>query len=184
MSKKIIKTEHELIRKGGMIDFCVDTIYLDNNKRYKREYVKHPGAVAILPFIDDKHIILENNYRHPFNKTLIEIPAGKLEENENIADSAKRELEEETGYYANKLIPLGNMIPVGAYSTEVIYFFIAYDLVKTKTNQDEDEMLESFIVPFDEALDMVLKNKINDAKTVALLLKAKMLIDLDKLKKD
>lgn len=184
MNKKVIKSEHQVIRKGSMIDFCVDTITLSDNKSYTREYVKHPGAVAILPFLDNDQIILENNYRHPFNKTLIEIPAGKLEPNERIEEAALRELEEETGYKANTIIPVGSMIPVGAYSTEIIYFFVAYNLEKTKTNQDEDEMLETFVTSFDEAIKLILEDKINDAKTISLLLKVKLLRDLGKFKKD
>lgn len=169
--------DHQRVLKGAMFDFYQDTIVMENDKIYKRDYVVHPGAVAIVPFIDSSSIILERNYRYPFDRFCIEIPAGKLEKDEDPYNAALRELEEETGYHAQKITPLGRMLPVSAYSTEIIHFFVATDLVKTQTHLDEDEVLETFIVPFEEALRMIDQGEIDDAKTIALLLKIKRMLD-------
>jgi ADP-ribose pyrophosphatase len=171
------KLDHKVINKGNMIDFCIDTIKLPNDKIYTREFVIHPGAVAILAFVDENHIILENNYRYPFNQTMIEVPAGKLEKDEEPLTACVRELEEETGYHASKVVNIGRMLPVSAYSTEILHFYIASNLTKTKTHLDEDEMLETFVVSFKEAVDMIKNGIIDDAKTIAIILKAKLLIE-------
>jgi ADP-ribose pyrophosphatase len=171
------RLEHKIVNKGSMFDFCVDTLKLENDKIITRDYVMHPGAVAILAFVDENHILLENNYRYPFNRTLIEIPAGKLEKDEEPIKACVRELEEETGYFATKVVPVGQMIPVGAYSNEIIHFYIATNLVKTNTHLDEDEMLDVFTVSFDEAVEMIKSGVIDDAKTIALVLKAKLLFE-------
>ncbi|MGQ9462903.1 MAG: NUDIX hydrolase [Candidatus Fervidibacter sp.] len=169
------ETVEELLRSekvfdGRLIALRRDTVRLLNGRESTREVVVHPGAVAIVPMLDDRKVVLVSQYRHAVGKTLMEIPAGTLHPDEKPEDCALRELREETGYIAGRLEKLLSLHLAPGYSTELIHLFLAEDLRPAKSETDEDEFIEPVIVPLDEAVVKILKGEIQDAKTVAALL--------------
>ncbi len=160
------------IYKGRAINFCVDEIFLPDGKKAKREYIDHPGAVAIVPFVDKENIVLVRQYRYPVNKVTYEIPAGKLDKNkkESLIACARRELKEETGYTAKKITKLLSFFPSSTFSNEELYIYLAEGLTAGQTHPDEDEFVEKLVIPFKKALDMIKTGKIKDAKTIISLL--------------
>lgn len=158
------------IYNGKAIDFCCDKIILPNNKKAVREYIQHPGAVAIVPFINKNDIIMVKQYRYPVNKITYELPAGKLDKKESLLTCAKRELKEETGYSARKIKKLISFYPSTAFSDEELHIYFATDLIQGKTNPDDDEFIEKVTVPFKQAIRMIKDGKIKDAKTIIALL--------------
>lgn len=159
-----------LIYKGKILKVYNDEVLCINNNVSTREIVKHLGGVCILGFIDEK-VILEKQYRYAFNEELFELPAGKLEENEKPYDAALREFEEETGYKALSLEYYGMMYPTCGYSNEIIYLYVADNIVKSKRNLDEDEAIDIIYLSLDEVVKMVNNNTIKDAKTICLISK-------------
>ncbi|WP_332691293.1 NUDIX hydrolase [Halalkalibacter lacteus] len=161
--EKTLKTTE--IFKGRVIDLQVDEVELPNGKTSTRELVKHPGAVAILPITKEGKLVLVRQYRKALNKTIVEIPAGKLEAGENPFDSAKRELEEETGYKTEKLELLLSFYTSPGFADELIYMYWTNQLEKGKTNMDDDEFLDILEVTLEEAEQMIKDQIIHDAKT-------------------
>lgn len=142
----------------------------ETGRRSKREVVAHPGAVLVLGFLDDEHIILIRNYRYPIGQTLIELPAGTLEAGEDPINCAGRELQEETGYVAGRIAPLMTFFTSPGILGERMYVFAAYDLVKEQAALEEGEEIELMPVSWNEAMDLVGNGQIQDGKTVATLL--------------
>jgi ADP-ribose pyrophosphatase len=166
------------IYSGRSVGFSADEIFLPNGKTAVREYMEHPGAVAIIPFLDKKNIILVQQYRFPVRKLTFELPAGKLDRGEKIISCAKRELEEETGYRCGKIRKLISFWPTPAFATEIIHIFAATGLVKTKKMPDDDEFLETKTVSFEGAMRMIKNGKIMDSKTIIALLGWKVFFDI------
>ena len=167
-------TEHfvagEQVYDGGLLKVHRDTVRLPDGTTGTREYIRHPGAVAVLALFDDGALLLERQFRYPSRREFIEIPAGKLEPGEPHLDTAKRELLEETGYVAAEWRRLGVMHTAIAYTDEAIELFLARGLGKQEAKLDAGEFLEVLKVPFGEALAMVRDGRITDAKSVAGLL--------------
>lgn len=130
-----------------------------------REYIKHPGAVVMIPVLPDGNIMLIKQYRYPMGMTQIELPAGKIDPGESHLDTAQRELEEETGYRANKLTELTEIHPCIGYSDEKMWIYLAEDLEKTQSNTDRDEFIELLPVSLTRAVEMVWSGQITDVKT-------------------
>ena len=170
MDFKEKQIKSDLIYNGKVVKLYVDDVKCPNNNLSKREIIKHNGGVCILAIIDNK-VILEKQYRYAYDEVLYELPAGKLEKNENPYDAALREFEEETGYKANTLIDYGKMYPTCGYSNEIIYMYVAKDIIKTKRHLDEDEFIEIEYVNLEEVVDMIKKGIIKDAKTICLISK-------------
>lgn len=170
MDFKEKQIKSDLIYNGKVVKLYVDDVKCPNNNLSKREIIKHNGGVCILAIIDNK-VILEKQYRYAYDEVLYELPAGKLEKNENPYDAALREFEEETGYKANTLIDYGKMYPTCGYSNEIIYMYVAKDIIKTKRHLDEDEFIEIEYVNLEEVVDMINKGIIKDAKTICLISK-------------
>ena len=161
----------ELVFDGKLLKVRRDVVRLPDGGQATREYIRHPGAVAVVPLFDDGSLLLERQFRYPHAREFIEVPAGKLEPNEPQLETAKRELLEETGYAAAEWQHLGTIHTAIAYTDEAIGLYLAKKLAKAGTPQlDAGEFVETLIVPFDEALAMVRDGRITDAKTVAALL--------------
>ena len=155
----------EDIYGGIFLHMKRDKILLPDGQEAVREYLTHPGAVAIVAILDDGRVLLERQYRYPIAKACIEIPAGKLEIGENHLLCAKRELEEETGYTAKKWSYIRRIHPVISYSTELIDIYLAEDLVPGKSKLDDEEFLDVFAAPLEQLITWVEEGEITDVKT-------------------
>ncbi|MCY8465293.1 NUDIX hydrolase [Bacillus atrophaeus] len=159
--------QKEKLFSGKVIDLYVEDVELPNGKTSKREIVKHPGAVAVLAVTDSNKIILVNQYRKPLERTIVEIPAGKLEKGEEPEYTALRELEEETGYTAKKLTKITAFYTSPGFADEIVHLFLAEDLsvLEEKRELDEDEFVEVMEVTLEDALKLVETREVYDAKT-------------------
>jgi ADP-ribose pyrophosphatase len=155
----------EDIYGGIFLKMKRDKIALPNGEEAVREYLTHPGAIAVVAILEDGRILLERQYRYPIAKACIEIPAGKLEIDEDHLLCAKRELEEETGYTARKWSYIRRIHPVISYSTELIDIYLAEDLVPGKSHLDDEEFLDVFAAPLDQLIGWVENGEITDVKT-------------------
>ena len=163
----------QLIYEGKVVKVFKDSVELSTGKKSFREVVKHSGGVVILAVKGDK-ILLVKQLRYPLKEVMFELPAGKLEIGEDPFEAAKRELEEETGYCANKWTPLGYVYTSPGYSDEKLYLYKAEDLEFTHCHPDEGEIIEAFEYSYEDVLKMVDNGEINDAKTLCALLRAKI----------
>ena len=162
---------------GVLLNVNFDEISLPDGRKATREYIKHIGAVCVIPITDDGKVIIERQYRYPIGQLVTEIPAGKLDfSDEDRLEAAKRELREETGYTADNWRDIGLFYPAPAYSDEKITMFLATGLHKGETELDEDEFIEVDAVPLKELVSDVLSGKITDAKTQLAILKANALL--------
>jgi len=164
LKEKTIKTK--IAHKGTYLTLNSDEVLLPNGNTSTREWIKHPGAVCCVPILPNGKIVLIRQYRYAVNEEMIEIPAGKLDQNEIPERCALRELEEEIGYLANKLTLLANIHPAVGFTDEKMWLYLAEDLVKTKQSLDSDEFLEPIPIKLDDAVKMVWDGKITDVKTI------------------
>lgn len=160
----------QIVFSGKVVKVFKDDIELSDGTKAFREVVKHSGGVVILAIKDEK-IILVKQFRYPMKEVLLELPAGKLEYGEDPFEAAKRELEEETGYCAEKWTDLGFVYTSPGYSDEKLYLYKAENLHYTCCHPDEGEIIQSFEYPIKEVMKMVNNGEINDAKTLCLLLR-------------
>lgn len=161
----------EIVHIGRRIQVGVDTLVTESGETVKRDVILHPGAVAILPVIDREHIVLLRNHRWVIGETLWEVPAGTLEHGEAIEKCAHRELQEETGYTAEKMTSLGFLYASPGVINEKLHLFIAEKLTAGPSHLEADEQIESMTVKLSDAIDMCLDGRIKDAKTATLLLR-------------
>lgn len=152
---------------GRVVNLRVDTVRLSNGHTTVREVVEHRGAVAIVALGDDDAIVMVRQYRRAVEETLLEIPAGTLEPGEAIEQCAHRELEEETGYTANRMELLITQYLAPGYSQEVLHVFLATELRPSHQHTEDDEYVEVVRVPLDEVAPMISDGRIKDAKTIA-----------------
>lgn len=166
------------IFNGKIISLHVDEIELPNGEKSIREIVEHSGGVCVAAMTDENELFFVRQYRYPYRRVLLELPAGKLEKGENPLEAGLRELEEECGVTADKVISMGTVYPTVAYCSEVIHLFAAKGLHKTHQHLDEDEFLDIERIKLEDAVAMVMNGEISDSKTTILVLK------LDKLVKE
>ena len=159
-----------VVHRGKCVDFRVDTVRLPDGKLATREFLDHPGAVGVVPFLDKDTIVMVRQFRHPVREVTLELPAGKLDKGEPVMKCLKRELVEETGCTAKKFTLLLRYWPTPAFANEVLHLYVAEGLSRGKTRFDEDEFLEVVDVPFRDAVKMVYDGKIKDSKTIVGLL--------------
>lgn len=164
---KEIFVSTERIYEGKIINLRRDMVRLPNGKEASREVVEHPGAVAVVPVLPDGRVLMVRQFRHPIGKILLEIPAGKLDAGEDPYQCAMRELEEETGYRANKMERRASVFTGPGFTDEIIHIYIAGDLVKTAVNPDEDEFLEVKAYAPQDIRRMIREGLICDSKTIS-----------------
>jgi len=172
--KQIETTE---VYKGIIVNVRRDVVGLQNGNKAKREVVEHPGGVAIVPITKDNKVLMVRQYRYPMREELLEIPAGKLDDGEDPFDCAVRELSEETGCTAGTYIDLGEMYPSPGFCKETLYLYLALDLEYGKMNLDENELLSVEAIEIDELMDMIMDNKLPDAKSIVGIMKAKRFLE-------
>lgn len=169
----------QVIFNGKIIDVYRDDILLPDGRPAEREYIRHVGAVCIVALTDDNKVVIERQFRYPVGKTLLEIPAGRLNsKDEDPALAALRELKEETGAEARELHYLGPFFPTPAYSDEVIHMYMARGLTFGETSFDDDEFLTSELVPISEVLDQICSGNVPDGKTQAAILRVCRILNL------
>lgn len=169
--------ETELSRKdiysGRIIHVHVDDVELFDGSRSRREIVDHDGGVTVIPIDENGDVYCVRQYRYAMGQSILETPAGKLEPGEEPIECAVRELGEETGFTAGKIIELGEIYPSPGYCQEKLYIYLALELEKGSAHPDEGEFLDVEKYPLDTLEKMVMDNRICDAKTVIAILKAK-----------
>ena len=183
MSEQMDLTERKLSREdkfaGRIVTVHVDTVELPNGGTATREVVDHPGGVAVLALDGENNVLAVTQYRYPFGRVLLEIPAGKLDHpGEDPYEAGLRELREETGAVPGRYRSLGRILPSPGCYGETLHLYLAQDLKMEEQHLDEDEFLNVERVPFDEMVRRCLEGGIEDAKTVAAVLKAKLLLNL------
>ena len=163
--------ESEEIFRGHLLHVKRDRVRLPNGREAAREWVKHPGAAAVLPLLSDGRIVLVRQYRYPVQAITLEIPAGKLDASgEAPLTCAKRELKEETGYEAGRYEKLLTLATAVGFSDERIHIYLASSLSAGQPSPDEDEFLHVLTMSLSEAVQAILDGRIVDAKTVAAVL--------------
>lgn len=175
MTEKVLSSK--VTFEGRIFTVHVDDIELPDGRKSKREIVEHHGGVGVIAIDENNEVFVVKQYRAPFSDILMEIPAGKLNKDEDPYECGIRELEEETGFRADKITHLGEFFPSPGYCHEKINIYMATGLHKVGQHLDEGEFLEVCKIPLDELYDMVMQNKICDAKTVIAILKAKAILD-------
>ncbi len=169
------KISSEEVFDGVLLHVKRDTVELPNGNQAVREWIRHPGASSVIPLLPDGNVILVRQYRYPVECVTLEIPAGKLDSpEEDPLLCAKRELEEETGYHADKIWKLTTIATTVGFSNEYIHLYAAEGLTPGPQHTDEDEFINVVRVPLREAVEMVEDGRIFDAKSaVSILLLAK-----------
>jgi ADP-ribose pyrophosphatase len=154
------------LHKGRVFELVHENYTLDNGVTADMDFIQHPGAVAVVPVLNQKDVVLIKQYRHSIREFIWEIPAGTLEAQESPFACAERELIEETGYSAGKWHQLSKITPLPGYSDERIHIFLASDLKPGEQNLDRDEMLIVHSLQFKATLRMILTGEIQDGKTI------------------
>lgn len=170
LNEKTLSSEQ--IFDGIVVKLFRDEIELENGMKGVREFIKHPGGVCVAALDEEENLYMVEQFRYPFGKALTEVPAGKLEYGENPEECGKRELKEEVGATAESFEYLGCLYPTVAYDTEIIHMFLARGLSFGKQHLDEGEFLGVKKLPLKQAFEMVMENKIPDAKTQMIIMKA------------
>lgn len=165
MELKEKQISSKIVYKGKIVNLYVDHVLCPNGKEATREVIRHCKAVAVIATINNK-FIMEKQFRYPYNQELIEIPAGKVGPNEDLEKACMRELEEETGYLARKLVYLGTIYPTVAFCDEEISIYYANDLIKTEIHPDEDEFVEVYLDSLENILSQIKEGIIKDSKTI------------------
>jgi ADP-ribose pyrophosphatase len=163
-------SERRVVYRGLKIDLALQSIVLADGTVAEREVVVHPGAVALVPMVDADHVCLVKNDRFAIGETLLEVPAGTIDQGETPDQTARRELAEETGYQAGRMKMIRHWFVSPGVMTERMFLFHCDDLVPGPTDHRPDERLEIVILPWREALAMALDGRIQDAKSILSLL--------------
>lgn len=161
----------EEIFKGMILNVTRDTVRLENGEKATREVIHHNGGVCVVPLTDKGEVIFVRQFRYPFQKALLEVPAGKLEKGESPRICGERELKEEAGAVASEFIYLGCLYPTVAYDTEIIHMYMAKGLNFSTQDLDDDEFLDVEKIPLEKAFKMAMLNEIPDSKTQLAIIK-------------
>jgi len=167
----------QTVYRGLIVDVIRDTALLQNGCEAPREVVVHPGGVGIVPITKDKKVLMVRQYRYPMEEELLEIPAGKLDSNEDPFECAVRELSEETGCTARRFVDLGKTYPSPGFCRETLHIYLALDLQFGEMHLDENELLRVEAIEIDTLMDMIMANQLPDAKSVIGIMKAKRYLE-------
>lgn len=160
------------VHDGRIVKLFVERVLLPNGVQTELEVIEHPGASTVLPFIGDDEVVLIRQHRHCTGGSILEVPAGTLQPGESPEACALREIEEETGYRAGRLEPLGWIWTTPGFTTEKIFLFAAHDLTPGRAAPDEDEVIDLERMTFRDAMERAARGDITDAKTIATLFRA------------
>ncbi len=174
LTEKMVKTEE--VFDGRVIHVYNDKVRLPNGGESTREVVRHPGGACVCAIDENMEVAFVRQFRYAYGAEVLELPAGKLEKDEEPFYTAARELREEAGLAADEMLPLGEMYPSPGYTDEIIYMFLAINAKPCEVDPDEDEFLKIEKMYIGDALDMVFRGEIKDAKTQICLLKAYIMI--------
>lgn len=158
------------VYQGALLDVRRDRVRLPDGGEGVREYVVHPGAVLVVPVLDDGRLVVERQFRYPLQRVFLEFPAGKIDPGEAPEDTARREMVEETGYAVERLVPLAVLHPVISYSTEAIRCYVGEGLRAVGAALDAGEYLEVEAMSVDALCEALDRGEISDAKTMTALL--------------
>ena len=164
--------ETRTVYEGLIVNVRRDVAQMPDGAAVHREVVEHPGGVGIVPVISDGKVLMVRQYRYPMECEVLEIPAGKLERGEDPMECAVRELSEETGCTAGRIVDLGAIYPSPGYCREILYLYLALDLSQGKMHLDEHELLSVEAIGIGELIKKIMANELPDAKTVVGILKA------------
>ncbi len=166
MNFKILSSE--FVHKGKVFDLRVDQIQYNSGNSGVREVAVHPGGAVVVAITDQEKIILVKQFRYPLEKIILELPAGKLDHNEDPLNCAIRELEEETGYTTNEFVKLGSINTTPGFCTEELHIFLAKNLKEGDHKREEgEEGMEVLELSLDEIDEMIMKGEIKDAKSIS-----------------
>lgn len=179
LTEKQISAEYKF--EGKIIRVRVDDALLPNGRISKREVVEHNGGVCVAPLDENGNLYFVEQYRYPYSEVVMELPAGKLEKGEDPYTAGIRELKEETGATAEKVISMGKLYPTPGYCGEIIHLYLATGLLFGDTNPDDDEFLVTRKIHINDAVKMVMDGKLPDSKTQVLILKIARLLDEGKI---
>ncbi len=169
VSSPDVTLRSETVHRGRLLTLRVDTVRLPSGREAGREVVVHPGAIALVPLLPDGRVILVRQWRHAAGRVLLEIPAGTREPGEAPAATAARELTEETGYTAARLVPLGIFFTAPGFCTEEIHCFLALDLTAGTATPEDDEGITLDYLPLADAPAAIARGDLHDAKSIAAL---------------
>ena len=173
------KIDGETLYHGIIVDVHMDHAELVNGDIVRREVVEHPGGVTVIPVDADGTVWCVRQFRYPFGREMLEVPAGKLERGEEPLPAAERELGEETGLEAGRMVYLGACCTSPGFSTEVLHIYLALKLRQGEAHPDEDEFLNVERHSLDALTDMVMAGEIDDAKTIIAVLKARRYLEAE-----
>lgn len=176
MELKEEMVSRQTVYEGIIVNVRRDKARIADGSIRNREVVEHPGGASVFAIDEEDRVILVRQYRYPMGEVVLELPAGKLEKGEDPADSARRELAEETGLLAKTFLPMGCSYSSPGILAERIYLYFAKDLEQGPVHPDEGEFLEIVRIPYKELLEMVRRGEISDSKTLAGILKASFLL--------
>ena len=159
--------QRSCLAQGAFLKVVSDEVVLPNGAMARRDYVVHPGAVMVVPLLDDGRVVLERQFRYPIGRVIVEFPAGKLDPGESSLACAQRELAEETGFRAAEWAYATTLHPLAAYSSEHIDVWFARGLTPGNRHLDDGEFLEVFASPVEQLLGWIREGAVSDGKTLA-----------------
>lgn len=161
----------EEVFNGRLLHVFFDEARLPDGTTSTREWIKHPGASAVVPVFENGDVMLVRQFRYPMSQIFYEVPAGKIDPEDNADSTAKRELKEEAGLECQSFEYVGHLYPGIGYSDEIIHLYVAWDITSSQQQVDDDEFLLKERIPFQEAVEMVHSGEISDGKTMVALLR-------------